>query len=115
MPNRRFALVATAALAAPLLLAAALGAPAADAERGRALYELRCGGCHSESVHRRAKRVAGDFDDVRRWVDRWNETLALRWTGEEVDDVSLYLNGKYYRYPCPPRVCKVISLATPAR
>ncbi|MEO5676841.1 MAG: hypothetical protein ABIQ84_04775 [Usitatibacter sp.] len=50
------------------------GAPAADAERGRA-----------------------------------------RWTGEEVDDVSLYLNGKYYRYPCPPRVCKVISLATPAR
>lgn len=86
-------------------------ATAADAARGAALYESRCGSCHTESVHGRTKRVATDFDDVRRWVRRWNDNLALRWGDEEIDDVSVYLNSTYYKYPCPPSVCKVVSLA----
>jgi cytochrome c5 len=92
-------------LAAALVAASALAAGSAsgaDAERGRALYESRCDSCHSESVHGRAKRVAKDFDDVRRWVGRWNANLGLHWGDEEIDDVSLYLNNTYYRYPCPP-------------
>lgn len=87
---------------------------AADADRGRALYELRCGNCHSESVHGRKARVAKDFNDVRAWVVRWTANLKLAWTQEEIDDVALYLNGTYYRYPCPPQVCKVISQAPAA-
>jgi len=75
----------------------------------RALYELRCLGCHSESVHARAKRTARDFDEVRRWVERWNVSLSLAWSAEEVDDVTLHLNDAYYRYPCPPSACKVVS------
>jgi mono/diheme cytochrome c family protein len=86
-------------------------ATAADPARGAALYESRCGSCHSESVHGRSKRVATDFGDVRRWVSRWNDNLALRWGDEEIDDVSVYLNNTYYKYPCPPSVCKVVSLA----
>jgi mono/diheme cytochrome c family protein len=104
----RLAVVMIAACA--LMLAVGL-APGADAERGRTLYELRCGECHSESVHGRAKRVATDFDDVRRWVSRWNGTLGLHWSDEDIDDVSAYLNMTYYRYACPPTVCKVVSLA----
>ena len=86
-------------------------ASAADAGRGAALYELRCGNCHSESVHGRSKRVATDFGEVRGWVNRWNESLGLRWGNEEIDDVSVYLNNTYYRYVCPPQVCKAVSLA----
>ena len=86
-------------------------AAAADAARGAALYESRCDSCHSESVHGRAKRVAKDFDAVRGWVRRWNDNLSLRWGDEEIDDVSMYLNNTYYKYPCPPSVCKVVSLA----
>ena len=86
-------------------------ASGADAERGAALYELRCGDCHSESVHGRSKRVATDFGDVRRWVNRWNVNLGLRWDDEEIDDVSMYLNNTYYRYDCPPQVCKAVCLA----
>lgn len=96
-----------------LVLAAALALPttaAADPDRGRALYELRCLACHAESVHARPKRVARDFEDVRAWVARWNTTLKLRWSAEEIEDVTLYLNTTYYRYPCPPTVCKVVSL-----
>jgi len=92
------------------ILLAARGVPAADPDRGRELYESRCGECHSESVHGRAKRVAADFADVRGWVSRWNKNLALRWGDAEIDDVSVYLNNTYYRYPCPREVCKVVSL-----
>lgn len=109
MQRRHSILIAVVVLAALLVLFATRPASAADAVRGAALYELRCGGCHSESVHGRARRVATDFEDVRRWVNRWNATLALRWEAEEVEDVTLFLNATYYRYPCPPSVCKVVS------
>ena len=104
----KLAFAVAALLTAPL----ALGA---DAERGRALYELRCGGCHSESVHGRQKRVAANFKEVRTWVSRWNEHLGLRWRGDEIDDVAVNLNATYYRYKCPSHVCTVISRLTVPR
>ena len=98
-----------------LLLAALLALPsgsfAHDVARGRDLYELRCLGCHAESVHGRAKRVARSFEDIRSWVARWNTSLSLGWTDAEIDDVTLHLNARYYRYACPPTVCKVVSQA----
>ncbi len=109
MPRRHSILTAVVGPAAVLILFATGPASGADVARGAALYELRCGGCHSESVHGRAKRVATSFEDVRRWVNRWNATLALGWEAEEVDDVTLFLNATYYRYACPPSVCKVVS------
>ncbi len=93
-----------------VLLLAASAAFGAEPERGRVLYELRCGTCHTQSVHGRAKRAATDFIDVRRWVARWNENLRLGWDEEEIDDVAVYLNDTFYRYACPPDVCKVVSL-----
>ena len=96
------------------ILVAGRGVLGANAERGGELYESRCGECHSESVHGREKRVATDFSEVRRWVSRWNENLELRWGDEEIDDVTVYLNKTYYRYACPPQVCKVVSLAPSA-
>lgn len=111
MPRRHSILIAftvTASFAIPFATRSAQGA---DVDRGRALYELRCSGCHNDSVHGRAKRVASSFEDVRRWASRWNATLGLRWNDEEIDDVAVHLNMTYYRYPCPPRVCKVVSLS----
>jgi len=94
----------------PLLLAALLLAlpgtgTAADAGRGRTLYDIRCDGCHAESVHGREKRAAADFDAIRSWVRRWSQNLGLRWTDAEIDDVSAWLNARYYRFPCPPAAC----------
>lgn len=103
-------IAATAVIAAFAMLLVPRGASGADAARGAILYEARCGECHSESVHGRTKRVAADFDDVRRWVKRWNENLGSRWGDEEIDDVTFYLNKAYYRYACPPRICKIVSL-----
>ena len=76
-------------------------AAAADAERGRGLYEQRCTACHAQSVHSRAHRVAADYGEVRGWVQRWNDTLGLAWQSEDIDDVTAFLNETYYRYPVP--------------
>ena len=99
--------LAAAALAAAVAFTPA--ALAADPDRGRALYELRCGECHSKSVHGRQRRVATDFAAVRGWVARWSRELELGWSDEEVVDVAVYLNNTYYRHPCPPDVCRVVS------
>lgn len=96
-------------LACALAMLLAPAASAADAERGRALYEMRCLACHSQSVHGRQKRLAADFEDVRAWVGRWNESLGLRWSREEIDDVAFYVNRSYYGFSCPPDVCTAIS------
>lgn len=114
MTSRSAVIVAIAMIAA---LAAGLGlvafrATSAEPARGQALYEARCSTCHAESVHGRRNRVAADFDSVRRWVARWSDNLGLGWDAGEVDDVAAYLNGRYYNYPCPPDVCKVVSLRT---
>ena len=112
MPPVRAIAFATSATALAAFLACG-PAEGADPARGRQLYELNCGGCHSESVHGRSQRVAADFAAVRAWVSRWALALRLQWSAEEIDDVTLDLNGRYYRYPCPPEACKVVSLAAP--
>ena len=94
------------AVVVPIL--AALGcanAVAADAARGKLLYDSRCDNCHSTSVHQRAARKAQDYRGIREEVLRWNRELGGAWASEEIDDVTLYLNGRYYLFRCPASVC----------
>jgi mono/diheme cytochrome c family protein len=81
-------------------------AAAADPGRGGMLYETRCIACHASSVHQRSARKAKSFDDVRAQVVRWSNEVGGNWSGDEIDDVALYLNRRYYRFPCPQSVCK---------
>jgi mono/diheme cytochrome c family protein len=95
---------------ATLAFALALCAPAAMAqpaiERGRALYETRCIACHEKSVHQRESRKAQDFATLRREVERWSTSIGGEWRAEELDAVAEFLNDRYYRFPCPPAVCR---------
>jgi len=93
-----------------MTLAGTGAAGAADAERGRVLYEARCGGCHGESVHGREKRLAADFEAVRGWVRRWSANLGFAWTNDEVDDVTVHLNARYYRFRCPASLCSATGM-----
>ena len=112
MKAHHWVLAAVVIVAALLLLFATRGVGAADAVRGQALYEMRCGGCHGESVHGRTRRVATDFASIHAFVERWRSTLSLDWSAQEVDDVTLYLNATYYHFPCPATVCTVVSEAS---
>ena len=81
-------------------------AQGADAERGRALYEARCDRCHGVSIHVREARKATSFQEVRAQVARWNTELGGAWSGDEIDDVTVYLNSRFYSYSCPENVCR---------
>ena len=82
------------------------GAQAApDAERGKILYETRCSACHASSVHQRNARKAKSFDSLRAQVLRWSVETGGSWSAGEIDDLTLYLNQRYYRFPCPPALC----------
>ena len=94
------------ALALACVMYALAPAQGADAERGRALYEARCDLCHGTGVHVRETRKATSFEGVRTQVARWNTELGGAWSADEIDDVTVYLNDRYYLFPCPESVCR---------
>lgn len=78
---------------------------AADPGPGRALYEARCGGCHSESVHNDASRKARNLDEVRARVAHFASQLATGWAPRDLDDVAVHLNELFYKFPCEAPLC----------
>lgn len=84
-------------------VAAALAVPAAaaelrDVERGRALYENHCQVCHTAKVHGRANKLPITVAELRGIVELWQRDQNLRWSRQEIDDVTEYLNQTRYRY-----------------
>ena len=79
---------------------------AADAQRGKLVYEARCSACHEVSVHNRKARKAKSYDALRVQVLRWSGEVGGSWSKDDVDDVTLYLNQAFYRFKCPPGVCR---------
>lgn len=80
-------------------------AAAAGPARGRALYEAQCKSCHNESVHNDASRKARNFEAARARVADFAGQLKTHWTAAQIDDVAVYLNERYYSFPCPPQLC----------
>ena len=73
-----------------------LSVHAADMERGQLLYENHCTSCHDSRAHVRDNRRAKSLTDVRQWVVRWSDHLALNWGSDERNDVADYVFGRYY-------------------
>ncbi len=86
------------AFVAAMLLVTTDDSMAADAERGRLLYENHCTVCHTSVVHVRERRRATSRDDIRMWILRWQTQLDLNWGNVEVDDVTEFLNARYYGF-----------------
>lgn len=83
------------------LLSVACAGAAADAERGRLLYENHCQSCHDSVVHVRSQRRAASVPELVWQIARWERHLGLDWRFSEVADVLAYLNGRYYRFDQP--------------
>jgi cytochrome c5 len=101
LPSWTRSAAVAACIAGAAMAIAAQPTRAQSVTRGKALYEQRCMSCHAQSVHARAKRRARDFNEVREWVERWNDSLELNWGSAEIEDVTVYLNAMYYRYAIP--------------
>lgn len=87
-----------------ILLFVGLGrASAADFSRGQLLYENHCVGCHESVVHIREQRKVVSLAALRAQVAHRARLQGLRWSEEDVDDVALYLDTRYYKFHAAPR------------
>ncbi len=77
----------------------ALAAPAKAPTRGELLYANHCIACHTEQVHWRDQRLAKNWQGLVHQVRRWQTNTGLRWSDDDIQAVSHYLNARYYRFP----------------
>jgi len=91
----RLALVVTFLLAGTGL-AAGDEWPPRPASRGELLYSTHCIACHNEQVHWREKKRVHDLSSLRSEVRRWQQLMDLRWTSEDVEEVTRYLQAVHY-------------------
>jgi hypothetical protein len=79
--------------------------PAADPDRGRELYEIACTACHGRSVHARSPRSVRSCAELRATVVRFAGLQRRTWDANDVDDVVLWLNLRYYGFPMEETRC----------
>lgn len=78
----------------------------ADPARGELLYRTACQGCHDRETHWRNVHWVRDWPTLVQQVTRWQKIADQTWTMDEVEDVSAYLNRRFYDVPCPLPRCK---------
>jgi len=106
-------LTKTSSFSVVLVLAAVFSVPSsAETSRARLLYETHCNSCHNKSVHNREFRIASTYAQIRAQVERWSSFVRADWTAQEVNDVTEYLNTRYYQFECPDKKCNQASLET---
>jgi mono/diheme cytochrome c family protein len=74
----------------------------ADTERGQALFENHCTGCHHPAFLNRPLRYAKDAESLDYFVNRWAGETQPQWTPAERADVVDYLNWRYYQFTLKP-------------
>ena len=76
---------------------------AVEFDRGEALYENHCSSCHDPQAHvaGEARHVA-TLVDLRARVAAWSVHSGLNWSAEDVDDVTDYLNRRFYHFTGNP-------------
>lgn len=74
---------------------------AADLERGKALHENHCKMCHESVAYQRGDRIAQNYAQVKAQVIRWQTNAGLRWTAEDVDNVTAYVARTFYKLDVP--------------
>jgi len=66
--------------------------------RGFDLYSNHCVACHTSVVHVSEQRKADSLDTIKAYILRWTAYQNLSWTDEEVADVLVFLNKRYYKF-----------------
>ena len=66
--------------------------------RGGLLYSTHCSACHTSAIHWREQKLATDWKSLKAQVNRWQRYTKLRWSEEDIVDVTSYLNTYYYNF-----------------
>ena len=49
-------------------------------------------------MHWRDKRLATDWESLKGQVRRWDEAASLRWSDDDILEVTRYLNENFYGF-----------------
>ena len=71
---------------------------AADIENGKQLHNEHCTRCHQAKIYQREDRIVKNLQHLRSQVRFCEVSNDLTWFDEEVDDVTEYLNVKFYMF-----------------
>lgn len=66
--------------------------------RGELLYSTHCNACHTAKIYWREQKLATDWNSLMAKVRRWQASIGLDWSEEEITDVANYLNAAHYRF-----------------
>lgn len=72
-----------------------------EASRGELLYATHCSACHTSDIHWRKQKLATNWNSLVTQIRRWQASIGLVWSNEEIADVARYLNALYYGFPVP--------------
>lgn len=71
---------------------------AVNIENGKALHNENCTRCHDSSHYTRENRIVKSFDELRTRIRDCEIMSEAAWFDEEIDDVTTYLNERFYRF-----------------
>lgn len=77
---------------------ATLPVMAADADKGKALHEAKCGGCHDTRQYTRKNRIVHTFDDLQGRVEFCDAASNAGFSPDDIDNVVAYLNRDFYKF-----------------
>ena len=82
-----------------LLACVALPAWGQDALRGKDLYDTQCLSCHYERIHKRdpSRSLVKTMAQLRLEVAQRAAGTGRRFTIEDLEDITEYLNRSHYR------------------
>lgn len=101
--NSRWLKLAGVAVLLAGVTASVIALHAMEFDRGEALYENHCSACHDPQVHvaGEARHVA-TLADLRARVAAWSVHSGLNWSDEDINDVTDYLDRRFYRFAGNP-------------
>lgn len=86
-----------------LLLAPAV--QAADIQAGQALHDAHCVSCHASltkgdpaQIYTRSERRIQSYSALAGQVRRCQTAAGVQWSAAELDDVTAFLNQRYYKF-----------------
>ncbi len=70
-----------------------------DNNYAQRLYDIHDELCFGISAFENGRHLTRDWRSLRSGVDLWQNQRELNWKPEEIDEVTAYLNMRFFHYP----------------
>jgi hypothetical protein len=70
-----------------------------DINSAQKLYDIHDELCYGVSIFENGEHVTKDRPSLRSAVQQWQDKRKLGWNPAEIDEVTTYLNDRFFRFP----------------